>query len=96
VRGFDGHKRVKGRKRHILVDTLGIPIARRVEPANISDRRGAERLLAGLGPLSPSIRTIMADAGQESRKFARQLPARGRLEARDCQTWATRIQGYLA
>jgi hypothetical protein len=29
VRGFDGHKRVKGRKRHILVDTLGLPIANR-------------------------------------------------------------------
>jgi hypothetical protein len=35
VRGFDGHKRVKGRKRHILVDTLGLPIACRVELANI-------------------------------------------------------------
>src|SRR5262245_2371682 len=32
VRGFDGHKRVKGRKRHILVDTLGLPIANRVGP----------------------------------------------------------------
>ena len=29
------HKRVKGRKRHILVDTLGLPIACRVEPANL-------------------------------------------------------------
>jgi len=73
VRGFDGHKRVKGRKRYILVDTLGIPIACRVEPANMSDRRGAERLLAGLGPLFPSIRTIMADVGHESRKLTRQL-----------------------
>ena len=73
VRGFDGHKRIKGRKRYILVDTLGIPIACRVEPANMSDRRGAERLLGGLGPLFPGIRTIMADAGHESRKLARQL-----------------------
>jgi putative transposase len=73
ARGFDGHKRIKGRKRHILVDTLGVPIACRVEPANMSDRRGAERLLGGLGPLFPGIRTIMADAGRESRKLARQL-----------------------
>src|SRR4030095_5171184 len=29
VRGFDAHKRVKGRKRHILVDTLGFPLAKR-------------------------------------------------------------------
>ncbi len=42
IRGFDAHKRVKGRKRHILVDTLGLPIATRVEPANISDRRAGD------------------------------------------------------
>src|SRR4030095_13584358 len=53
VRGFDGHKRVKGRKRHILVDTLGLPIANRVGPANTSDRRAGARLLAGLSPLFP-------------------------------------------
>ena len=73
VRGFDGHKRIKGRKRYILVDTLGIPIACRVEPANMSDQRGAERLLGGLGPMFPGIRTIMADAGHQSLKLARQL-----------------------
>ena len=39
TRGFDGHKRVKGRKRHLLVDTLGMVVARRVEAANVSARR---------------------------------------------------------
>ena len=73
VRGFDGHKRVKGRKRHILVDILGLPISNRVEPANMSDRRAGGRLLAGLAPLWPTIRTVIADAGHESRKLARQL-----------------------
>lgn len=73
VRGFDAHKRVKGRKRHILVDILGLPIACRVEPANISDRRAASLLLGGLGPLFPDIRVVMADAGHESRKLARQI-----------------------
>ena len=52
---------------------MGIPIACRVEPANISDQRGAERLLGRLGPMFPSIRIIMADAGHQSPKFARQL-----------------------
>ena len=73
VRGFDGHKRVKGRKRHILVDTLGLLITSRVGPANVSDRRAGERLLAGLRPLFPAIRAVMADAGHESREFAREL-----------------------
>ena len=73
VRGFDGHKRVKGRKRYILVDTSGILIACRVEAPNMSDQRGAERLLGGLGPTFPDVRNIMADVGHQTRKLARQL-----------------------
>lgn len=72
-RGFDGHKRVKGRKRHILVDTLGLLVASRVEPAGMSDRRARERLVYGLAPLWPGIRVIVADAGHESRRLARLL-----------------------
>ncbi len=73
IRGFDGHKCVKGRKRHILVDTLGLLIASRVEPANVSDRHAGERLLAGLSPLFPKIRTVIADAGHQSRKLTCRL-----------------------
>jgi putative transposase len=73
IRGFDAHKHVKGRKRHILVDTLGIPIACRLEPANVSDRVAGARLIGGLRPLFPRIKTVIADAGHESRKLARQL-----------------------
>jgi putative transposase len=74
VGGFDGHKRVNGRKRHALVDILGLPIANRVEPANMPDRRAGGRLLAGLWP---TIRTVIADAGHDSRKLTRQLRGDG-------------------
>jgi len=47
-RGFDGYQRVKGRQRHILVDTLGLRMAHRVEPANMSDRGAGARLLGGV------------------------------------------------
>jgi putative transposase len=81
VRGFDGHKRVKGRKRYILVDTLGLPIASRVEPANISDRRAAFLLLGGLGPLFPDIRTVIADAaGKGTGVF-------GDYKSQGCEEW---------
>ena len=73
ARGFDAHKRVKGRKRHILVDTIWLPVANRVEPANTSDRRAGALLLGGLSALFPRIRTVIADAGHESPKFARTL-----------------------
>jgi putative transposase len=73
ARGFDAHKRVKGRKRHILVDTLGLLVANRVEPVDTSDRRAGALLLGGLSALFPKIRTVIADPGQESRKLARTL-----------------------
>lgn len=66
-------KRIKGRKRHILVDTLGLPIANRVEAADISDRRAAALLTAGLKAIFPAITTVIADAGHESKKLAHAL-----------------------
>ncbi len=41
VRGYDGGKKVKGRKRHLLVDTEGLVLKVKVEAANLSDREGA-------------------------------------------------------
>jgi putative transposase len=73
TRGFDAFKRVKGRKRHILVDTLGLPIANRVAAADISGRRAGALLTNGLGALFPAITTVIADAGHESIKLARAL-----------------------
>ncbi len=93
TRGFDGHKRVKGRKRDLLVDTLGMVVARRVEAANVSDRGVGARLLAGLQSGFPSIRTVMADAGYESRKLARELKRRHGLATAHHQTPAARLQG---
>ena len=43
--GFDGNKKIKGRKRHILVDTLGLIMAVVVTAANIDDRQGLVTLL---------------------------------------------------
>lgn len=65
IRGFDGHKRMKGCKHHIQVGTLEMSIASRVEVANMSDRRAGVRLLA-VCLLFQSIRTVFADAGHES------------------------------
>jgi len=73
TRGFDGHKLVRGRKRHILLDRLGLLIASRVELANVPDKKAGARLLAGLRALFPAIRTVMADAGHESSKLTRRL-----------------------
>jgi putative transposase len=48
VRGYDGHKQVKGRKRHILVDTQGNVVAVSVSKANVQDYEGARPLFEQL------------------------------------------------
>src|ERR1700722_121215 len=50
IKGFDGGKKVKGRKRHILVDTLGLLIAVVVTAANLDDGTYASLVLAKLTP----------------------------------------------
>ena len=45
VRGYDAAKNVKGRKRHVLVDTLGLVLVAVVTAANVPERDGARNLL---------------------------------------------------
>lgn len=45
MRGYDAGKKVAGRKRHILVDTLGLILLACVHPADVQDRAGARLLL---------------------------------------------------
>jgi len=51
--GYDARKNIEGRKRHLLVDALGLPVSLYVTLANVHDRQGACCLLAGLGLLVP-------------------------------------------
>jgi putative transposase len=62
IKGYDGGKQVKGRKRPLLVDTLGLGLSVYVTPANTSDREGARRLLVGLKPRAPRLELIRADS----------------------------------
>ena len=62
-RGYDAGKRVTGRKRHIVVDTMGLLRAEVVHAANIQDRDGAKLVLAKLLGQFPRLQLIWADAG---------------------------------
>ncbi len=59
-----------GRKRHLLVDTLGLPIAWYVTPADLSDPQGARRLLGGLAYFVPRLKKIWADAAYRGKELA--------------------------
>ena len=61
-RGYDGAKRLAGRKRHVLVDTNGLVLAARVHGAGVPDRDGGRRLLAeGLGRELSRLELVWAD-----------------------------------
>jgi transposase len=59
--GYDAGKKIKGRKRHVVVDTQGLLLKAIVHPANIQDRDGAVLVLTGLRRLYPRLRLIWAD-----------------------------------
>ena len=61
ARGYDAGKKVTGRKRHILVDTMGLLMAVVVTAANVSDAVGAKLLLAGLGGACKKLRRVWVD-----------------------------------
>jgi putative transposase len=62
-RGFDGGKLVKGRKRHVVVDTLGLVWAVLVHSAGVHDSQYAVRLLDRLQGRVPRLSLIFADQG---------------------------------
>ncbi|MEP0546129.1 MAG: IS5 family transposase [Rhodothermales bacterium] len=62
-RGFDGGKLVTGRKRHILVDTLGLLLAVLVHRADLNDSQRAPQLLDRVQGEVPRLEVVFADAG---------------------------------
>jgi putative transposase len=63
IRGYDKGKQVKGRKRHLLVDTLGLLLVVVVTAASVQDRDGAKLLFARLGGACKKLRLIWVDGG---------------------------------
>jgi putative transposase len=82
-RGYDGAKRLAGRKRHIMVDTNGLVLAARVHGADLPDRDGGRQLLAGdLQRKLPRLELVWAD-GAYTRGF--------REWARDKRGWRVEV-----
>ena len=71
--GFDGGKKIKGKKRHVLVDTQGRLIEAIVHAADIQDRDGGVLLMATLFGMHPFLLKLYADAGYQGPKFQQGL-----------------------
>ena len=63
VRGFDAGKKVNGRKRHVVVDTMGLLLLVVITSASVQDRDGARTLLDRLTMAMPSLSLLWADGG---------------------------------
>jgi putative transposase len=63
ARGYDGGKKISGRKRHLLVDTEGLVIGAVVHEANIADRDGAKLLLAKISEGLARMEKVWAERG---------------------------------
>ena len=69
VRGYDAGKKINGRKRHIVTDTLGFMVGLVVHSADVQDRDGAVRVLQSIRSSFPWLRHVFADGGYAGPKL---------------------------
>ena len=67
--GYDAGKKIKGKKRHILVDTVGLLLHAVVHPADVQDRDGGVLVLSTLFGLYPFLQKLFADGGYQGPQF---------------------------
>lgn len=66
TQGIDAAKKIKGRKRHLVTDTLGLVLAVIVTAASVHDSAGGKQLLDHLATAHPSVTKVWADGGYQS------------------------------
>jgi transposase len=76
IRGYDGGKKIKGRKRHAMVDTDGRALKLQVHSAGIQDRDRAGPLLQASRPSWPFVAVGYADGGYAGARVANATPIR--------------------
>jgi len=69
-KGYDAGKKIKGRNRHIAVDTQGLPHAVAVTTANVTDRDGALEAIDRCKPNLELIESLLVDGGYTGQPFA--------------------------
>lgn len=79
-RGYDGGKKLVGRKRFLLVDTEGFPVGVHVVPASVGEREGAMQLLDEVKEALPRLQRIWVDGGFDGAPFSE---------------WAQQIGGWV-
>jgi putative transposase len=94
ITGFDAGKKIKGRKRHIMTDTLGLMLVAVVHSARIQDRDGAPLVFEAVRRRFPSLHHVFADGGYAGDKLREALLPLGKFTLeiiRRCDT----AQGFV-
>lgn len=96
VHGFDGGKKVNGRKRHIVVDVLGFPVFVEVHAADITDRESARSVLEQAKQACPTLKHVWADGGYRGQLVSWAKQELGVTVQVVEPPWASYRRGYWA
>src|SRR4029077_15865682 len=72
-KGYDAGKKVSGIKRHIAVDTQGLPHAIHITTANVTDREGAIEMIGDAKENLENVKNVLVDGGYSGEKFALEI-----------------------
>ena len=79
--GYDAAKKVNGRKRHAVVDTLGLMLGCAILPGNVQDRVGCLGVLTAVRRLFPFLERVIADGAYQGQETARAVRRAARARA---------------
>jgi transposase len=94
-RGFDAAKKIKGRKRHVAVDTLGLPIECQITPADTQDRDALEPVLREVHRKSPFVTMSFVDSGYNGDEAQRAAFEASRISVTVVKRNNKQIKGFI-
>ena len=93
--GFDAGKKVKGRKRHLAVDALGLPIECQITAASIQDRDALAPLLGAVHRKSPWVKMSFVDGGYQGDEAQRAAFEAGRITVTVVKRTDKEVKGFV-
>jgi transposase len=94
-RGFDAGKKIKGRKRHIAVDVLGLPIECQVTAASIQDRDSLAPMLRAVHRKSPGVTMSFVDGGYQGEEAQRAAYEASRISITVVKRTDKQVKGFI-
>jgi len=94
-RGYDAAKKIKGRKRHLAVDTIGLPTTIQITSADVQDRDALAALLKDVRAKSPFVTTAFVDGGYQGDEAQRAAFEASRIACTVIKRTGRQIKGFV-